>query len=181
MKITRRSLLKITGFSIMVASVLPRVAFAARNSLRSVRTGVQPGNKTRLVIETSSRPTYSLSYPVNQLVVNLSNTAANTGAKTSWASGTLVKSVSQVQSGDTLQIVVNLKQSIADLQKSNIMLLDPNGDNEYRLVLDFVAGKPSVVATPASAMYGTIPTETPPVVQVKESKTTYLTYQICSL
>ena len=174
MRFNRRDVLKISGFSVIAAAMMPRMAFAARNTLRSMRTGVQPGNKTRLVIETASRPGYSLSYPTNQLVVNLSNTAANSGAKTSWASGTLVKSVAQVQNGDTLQIVVNLRQSIANLQKSNIMLLEPNGDNDYRLVLDFVAGQPAAVATPVTAMYGTVPT-TPSPVSPQVSAPTYTT------
>ena len=77
MKITRRDVLKITGFSVVATAFLPRLAFAARNSLRSLRTGVQPNNKTRLVIETATRPTYNLSYPVNQLVITLPNTSAN--------------------------------------------------------------------------------------------------------
>ena len=140
MKITRRNLLKITGFSIMAASVLPRVAFAARNSLRSLRTGVQPGNKTRLVIETATRPSYSLSYPTGQLVVNIANTSANTSISAKLASDGLVKSIAQVQNGDGLQIVATLKQSIAQIPKASIMVLEPNGDSDYRLVLDFVAG-----------------------------------------
>ena len=146
MKITRRNILKITGFSIIAASVLPRVAFAARNSLRSLRTGVQPGNKTRLVIETSARPSYSLSYPTGQLVVNIANMSANTSVSAKLASNGLVKSIAQVQNGDGLQIVANLKQSIAQIPKSSVMILEPNGDNDYRLVLDFVAG--ATAATP---------------------------------
>ncbi len=140
MKISRRALLQITGFSFLAATVLPRVAFAARNSLRSMRTGVQPGNKTRLVIETALRPSYSLSYPANQLVVNLANTAANMGVAPALAADGLVKSVAQVQNGDSLQIIATLKKSIAQIAKSQIMVLEPNGDNDYRLVLDFVAG-----------------------------------------
>ena len=146
MKITRRNILKITGFSIIAASVLPRVAFAARNSLRSLRTGVQPGNKTRLVIETSARPSYSLSYPTGQLVVNVANMSANTSVSAKLASNGLVKSIAQVQNGDGLQIVANLKQSIVQIPKSSVMILEPNGDNDYRLVLDFVAG--ATAATP---------------------------------
>ena len=130
----------------MAASVLPRVAFAARNSLRSLRTGVQPGNKTRLVIETSARPSYSLSYPTGQLVVNIANMSANTSVSAKLASNGLVKSIAQVQNGDGLQIVANLKQSIAQIPKSSVMILEPNGDNDYRLVLDFVAG--ATAATP---------------------------------
>lgn len=152
MKITRRNLLKITGFSIMVASVLPRIAFAVRNSLRSLRTGVQPGNKTRLVIETAMRPSYSLSYPAGQLVVNIANTSANTSVSAKLASDGLVKSISQVQNGDGLQIVATLKKSIAQIPKSGVMILEPNGDNDYRLVLDFVAG---ATGTPTNDTYTT--------------------------
>ena len=140
MKFSRLNVLKITGFGIMIAAILPRVAVAARNTLRSMRTGVQPGNKTRLVIETANRPSYSLSYPAGQLVVSLSNTSANNGVTASLASDGLIKSISQVQNGDTLQIIATLKKSIAQIPKSSIMVLSPNGDNDYRLVLDFVAG-----------------------------------------
>ncbi len=150
MKISRRSILKISGFSILALTALPRMAFAARNTLRSLRTGVQPGGKTRLVIETATRPSYSLSYPSGQMIVTLSNTSANTGLSPKLASGTLVKSLAQAQSGDTLQIIVNLNQSITPVQKSQIMVLEPNGDNDYRLVLDFVAGN-GVATTIASA------------------------------
>ena len=139
MKISRRALLKIGGTSVIMVGMLPRVAFAARNVLRSIRTGLQPGDKTRLVIETSNRPSYSLSYPENQLIVDLANTAADSSVKAKIASGTLVSDVKQVQSGDHLQIVATLRKNIAQLQKSQIMLLEPNGDNDYRLVLDFSA------------------------------------------
>lgn len=124
----------------MAIASLPRVAFAARNTLRSLRTGIQPGNKTRLVIETANRPTYSLSYPTNQLVITLPNTSANTGITANLAVGGLVKSITQAQSGSNLQIIANLTKPIAEIQKSQIMILEPNGDNDYRLVLDFMAG-----------------------------------------
>lgn len=146
----------------MALTALPRMAFASRNSLRSLRTGVQPGNKTRLVIETATRPSYSLSYPTNQLVVTLPNTAANTGIKPKLASGTLIKSLAQAQSGDTLQIIANLNAPIDAIPKSNILLLEPNGDNDYRLVLDFVAGTGAVATATASATptkKATIPTK----------------------
>lgn len=139
MKISRRTLLKMTGTTFVVAGMLPRVAFAARNALRSIRTGVQPGNKTRLVIETSLRPSYTLSYPENQLVIDIANTSVDSSVSPKLASDTLVSSVKQVQSGDHLQIVATLRKKIAQLQKSQIMLLEPNGDNDYRLVLDFSA------------------------------------------
>ncbi len=147
MKLSRRGLLKITGFSIVAVAALPRVAFAARNSLRGLRTGVQPGNKTRLVIETANRPSYSLSYPANQLVVTLSNTSANNNISAKLASDALVNSITQTQNGDKLQIVANLKKPISEIEKSSILLLEPNGDNDYRLVLDFKAGTPNATYT----------------------------------
>ncbi|MBO7642764.1 MAG: N-acetylmuramoyl-L-alanine amidase [Alphaproteobacteria bacterium] len=143
MKISRRDALKITGLSVVVAGMVPRMAFAARNALRSVRTGVQPGDKTRLVIETSTRPSYSLSYPEKQLVVDIANMSADSSVTPKLASGTLVSEIKQVQSGDHLQIVATLRKNIGQLQKSQIMLLEPNGDNDYRLVFDFTAASTS--------------------------------------
>ena len=147
MKLNRRDILKVSGFGIVGIVLLPRMAFAARNSLLSLRTGVQPGDKTRLVIETSSRPSYSLSYPQNQLIVRLPNTTANSSVGTKLASGGLVKSIAQSQQGDTLQLVVNLKKNISEIPKSQIMILNPNGDNDYRLVLDFKAGNGSATSS----------------------------------
>lgn len=151
MRISRRGLLKITGFSIVALTALPRMAFAARNTLRGLRTGVQPGNKSRLVIETANRPSYSLSYPENQLVVTLSNTSANNSVQPKLSADALVKSVLQTQVGDKLQIVANLKKPIAEIQKSSVLLLEPNGDNDYRLVLDFVARTETKSYTTTSA------------------------------
>ena len=147
MKISRRTLLKITGFSAVAVATIPRVAFAARNSLRNVRTGVQPGNKTRLVIETSARPSYEISYPTNQIVITLSNTAANPDLSPKMASGTLVRAITQAQSGDTLKIIADLTKPAAEIPRDSIMLLSPNGDNDYRLVLDFAAASGAVAAT----------------------------------
>ena len=147
MKISRRTLFKITGFSAVAVALIPRVAFAARNSLRNVRTGVQPGNKTRLVIETSARPSYEISYPTNQIVITLSNTAANPDLSPKMASGTLVRAITQAQSGDTLKIIADLTKPAAEIPRDSIMLLSPNGDNDYRLVLDFAAASGAVAAT----------------------------------
>lgn len=160
MKLSRRSVLKITGFSVLALTALPRMAFATRNSLRSLRTGVQPGNKTRLVIETATRPSYSLSYPANQLIVTLSNTAANTGINPKLASGTLVKSLAQAQISDSLQIIVNLNKPISQIPKSQIMVLEPNGDNDYRLVLDFVAGTPGAASATTATTTASSPKKT---------------------
>ena len=140
MKITRRSFLKTVSFSAMVVALSPRIAFSAPNTLRSVRTGLQPGGKTRLVIETSGRPSYSLSYGDKQLIVNVSNTNGDASAQTKLATGTLVKKVSQIQDGSLLKISATLGSMIDAIDKSQIMILEPNGDNEYRLVIDFKAG-----------------------------------------
>lgn len=126
----------------MAIIMMPRMAFAARNSIQSIRTGVQPGNKTRLVIETAVRPTYSLEYPENQLIVRLNNTAARE-ITPKLAGGTLVKSLGTSQSGDAALVVINLTKPIAQIPKSQIMILEPNGDSDYRLVLDFAAGTAS--------------------------------------
>ena len=141
MKLSRRTVLKITGVSTAIIAFLPKVAFAAPNSLRSIRTGIQPGNKTRLVIETAQRPSYSLSYPTNQLIITLSNSTVNSGLVPKLADGTLVSSIKQTQVGDKVQVIANLTKPINTISKDQIMVLSPNGDNDYRLVLDFVAGQ----------------------------------------
>ncbi len=151
MKFTRRTLLKFTGLGTVAIAMLPRVAFAARNTLRTVRTGIQPGNKTRLVIETGMRPSYSISYPTNQLVVTLSNTAANVALAPSLVAGSLVRAITQVQSGDKLQIIADLNYPINEIPRDDIMMLSPNGDNDYRLVMDFSAAAGAPVATAAAS------------------------------
>ncbi len=139
MKVSRRTLLKMSGVGVAAFTMLPRVAFAGRNSVLSLRTGNQPGGKTRLVIETSARPSYDLSYPANQLIVSLPNTVAG-GVAPKLADGTLVKNLRQVQNGDKLQIVADLRGNVVPIEKSGVMILSPNGDSEYRLVFDFVGG-----------------------------------------
>lgn len=140
MKISRRNLLKVSGVGIVVVGMLPRMAFAGRSSLKSMRTGVQPNGKTRLVIETSGRPSYTLVYGENTLTVKLSNTMGDGSVSAKLASGTLVKNVTQTQIGDALNIVAELRKPVAEIPKNQIMILEPNGDNDYRLVLDFTAG-----------------------------------------
>lgn len=149
MKITRRHLLKVTGVGVIVTGLLPRMAFAARNTLRSMRTGLQPNGKTRLVIETALRPSYTIDYGENTITVRLTNTPINSSILPKLASGTLVKSVTQTQVGDALQLVATLNHRAAEIPKNQIMVLEPNGDNDYRLVLDFVAAKdtPRVATT----------------------------------
>lgn len=151
MKISRRCLLQITGVGVVVAGMVPRVAFAARNSLKNMRTGVQPNGKTRLVIETALRPSYTLVYGENTLTVKLSNTVGNNSVSAKLASGTLVKTVTQAQIGDALNIVAELRKPIGEIPKNQVMILEPNGDNDYRLVLDFAAGSGAKTATQKTA------------------------------
>ena len=153
MKVSRRRLLQITGVGIVAIGMAPRVAFAARNTIKSMRTGVQPGGKTRFVVETSNRPSYTLIYGENTLTVKLSNTPADNSISPKLASGTLVRNVTQAQIGDSVNIILELKRSVAEIPKNQIMILEPNGDNDYRLVLDFTAG-----TTKASAESGAITT-----------------------
>ena len=151
MKLTRRQLLKTVSFSALVAGIAPRVAFAAPNSLRSIRTGLQTGGKTRLVVETSSRPSYTLSYGDKQLIVNLSNTTGKSDIQTKLASGTLIKRVTQIQDDTKLQIAATLSGLIDAIEKKQIMVLEPNGDNDYRLVIDFPAGTGRGITTSTAA------------------------------
>ena len=140
MKVSRRGFLKTVSFSALVIGLTPRVVFAAPNSLRALRTGSQPGKKTRLVIETASRPSYTLSYGDKQLIINLSNTNGKSDIKPKLASGTLINRITQIQEGSVLKIVASLNSLIDAIDKKQIMLLEPNGDNDYRLVIDFAAG-----------------------------------------
>jgi N-acetylmuramoyl-L-alanine amidase len=139
--VSRRQVLKIAGLSAAVITFFPKIAFAARNSLNLVRTGSQPGNKTRLVLETSARPSYSISYlgDPDRMTIELSN-CEGTKAKQDLASGTLIKSIETIQNGDRLQVVATLRRQIPPLEKKQISILEPNGDYGYRLFMDFSAG-----------------------------------------
>ncbi len=151
--------MKSAGFSALIVGLSPRVVFAAPNSLKNLRTGVQPGDKTRLVIETTSRPSYSFSYGEKQLVVNLSNTNGHGDVKPNLANGTLIKRITQVQDGTKLQIVAALAGTIDAIEKNQVMILEPNGDNDYRLVIDFTRGAGRGIDSDAAAV-GTAKNET---------------------
>ena len=163
MKISRRQLLKTVSFSALVIGIAPRVAFSAPNAVRSIRTGLQPGGKTRLVIETSSRPSYDLSYGDKQLNVILSNTSGSSDIQPKLANGTMIKRVIQIQDGTQLQVTCALSGLIDAIDKKQIMILEPNGDNDYRLVIDFASGTGKGIntsATTATAKTATTKTET---------------------
>ena len=44
MKVSRRTILKVTGFRLIAVNFLLRMPFAARGKLKSFRTGIQPVN-----------------------------------------------------------------------------------------------------------------------------------------
>ncbi len=148
MEVSRRTILKVAGIGVLVVSFMPRIAFAARNSLRSLRAGVQPGGKTRLVIETDNRPSYDLEFftSPDRIAINLTNTVGDSSIKPILVSGTLIKTIRQNQLGDKLQIVADLRKPVSAIPKNQILVLDPNGDTGYRLVLDFAKGGGSAVA-----------------------------------
>lgn len=148
MEVSRRTILKVASIGVLVVSFMPRIAFAARNSLRSLRAGVQPGGKTRLVIETDNRPSYDLEFftSPDRIAINLTNTVGDSSIKPILVSGTLIKAIRQNQLGDKLQIVADLNKPVSAIPKNQILILDPNGDTGYRLVLDFAKGGGSAVA-----------------------------------
>lgn len=170
MKISRRQLLQTVSFSALVIGLAPRIAFAAPNALRSIRTGKQLGDKTRFVVETSTRPSYDISYGEKQLIITLSNTNGNSKAKTTLANGTLINRVTQIQDGTKLKLVAFLNGQIDAIQKNQIMILEPNGDNDYRLVVDFPAGSGRGINIAASATGTKTVTDTKSA--AKQNKTT---------
>ena len=155
MKLSRRQLLKTVSFSALVVGIAPRVALSAPNALRSIRTGLQPGGKTRLVIETSMRPSYDLSYGEKQLIVNLSNTSGSSSIQPKLANGTMIKRITQIQDGTKLQVSCALSGLIDAIDKKQIMILEPNGDNDYRLVIDFASGTGRGIGGTATAKTAT--------------------------
>lgn len=140
MKVSRRSVLKITSVAVLMFGLLPRTALAGRNSILSLRTGVQPGKKTRLVIETSQKPSYTISYAENKLFVTIKSSTSDACSSPKIATDGLVKNIETIIENGNVKICANLKKNIGPIPENQIMLLDPNGDNDYRLVLDFVAG-----------------------------------------
>ena len=139
-RVARRTVFKIAGGAALVITFIPRIAIAARNSLVAIRAAVQPNGKTRLVIETTERPSYKLSYlkDPDRLGVELSNAAGT--ARAVVADGALVRSVEVTAAGDKLNITAFLRRPISPIPRENIMMLTPNGDTGHRLVLDFTAG-----------------------------------------
>lgn len=173
MKISRREFVKTISFSALVVALSPRVALAAPNTIKNIRTGLQPGGKTRLVIETSSRPSYTLSYGDKQLIVNLSNTNGNSSVVPALANGALIKRIMQIQEGSVLKINNILGSAIDAIEKNQIMVLEPNGDNDYRLVIDFAAGSgKGITNTRTETTNPTTKTETTTVATTQQKTNT---------
>ena len=95
-----------------------------------------------MVLETTRRPEYALSYPSGQLVIKMQ---ARNNAIPQMIEGTMVNSISLAEN----KIIVNLRQSIQPIPSSQIMVLPPMNGNNYRLVLGF--GGTGVAATTSTA------------------------------
>ena len=116
---------------------IPNIIVANTSSIKSLRTGLQPNGNTRVVIETTENPNYSLSFPENSIKISITNTKINKNIKPILNSDNLIKNISQNQSGDKAEILVSLKKNVESIPKNQIMILKPSGDQKYRLVLDF--------------------------------------------
>jgi alpha-tubulin suppressor-like RCC1 family protein len=113
---------------------------AEPNSLEAIRTGLQASGKTRLVIETAKKPSYSLAYSEKQLQITLKNMQGE--AKPSVGSKTLVSNITSSQSDDSIVISVSLTRSINEIPEEQAVILEPGENNKnFRLVLDFEAVK----------------------------------------
>ncbi|MDR0319800.1 MAG: N-acetylmuramoyl-L-alanine amidase [Rickettsiales bacterium] len=150
MNMTRREFFGLAAASAVAVAFLPRAAFAAAsNSLRAVRTGKQI-DKTRIVIETAKKPSYSLAYPAGALEITLKDTDGS--AAPEMASGTLVSNITVAASGGDTVVKAALSRPIYEIPKKQTMILEPGGSNKnYRLVLDFGAdGEESGAAAPVA-------------------------------
>jgi N-acetylmuramoyl-L-alanine amidase len=149
--VSRRTVFKIAGAGALAIALLPRIAFAGKSVLTGLRAAVQPNGKTRLVIETTGRPSHKIAYLAepNRLVIDISNTGGTVPAVLD--GDCLIKSVSVTQNGATLRVTAALKKAVAPIPKDNIMILTPNGDTDYRLVLDFAAGSAGAAIASAAA------------------------------
>jgi hypothetical protein len=122
------------------APVVATVEKIEPNSMEAIRTGLQANGKTRLVIETTKMPSYSLEYFEKQLQITLKNTLGE--AKPNISAKTLVSNITSNQSDDSVVISVSLTRSINEIPKEQTMVLEPSEDNKnFRLVLDFEAVK----------------------------------------
>ncbi len=151
MKISRRNLFKLAGGATAVCAFMPRIAFAAPGKLKSFRSGLQPNGDTRLVIETTTKPSYKISYPDNQIAISFANTTTNKAIKPTLAKKTLVNDLVQYQSGDRLFVTAKLSTNVSKISDNKIFILEPNGDTDYRLVLDFNKASSSAAKTTTAA------------------------------
>ncbi|GBU25405.1 hypothetical protein R83H12_02048 [Fibrobacteria bacterium R8-3-H12] len=150
MNISRRAFIKLAATSIVALALAPRIAFAAAsNTLRAVRTGIQPGDKTRIVIETDKKPSYSLVYPNNQLQIILKDTGGKVAPELTGK--TLISGITSSTSGNDTIITAALTKPIAEIPKKNTMILEPSGNHKYRLVLDFNAASSNSQIAKAAA------------------------------
>jgi hypothetical protein len=110
------------------------------NYMEAIRTGLQANGKTRLVIETTQMPSYSLAYSEKQLQITLKNMLGE--AKPNIGAKTLVSKITSSKSDDSILLSVFLTRSINEIPKEQAIIVEPNEDNKnFRIVLEFEAAK----------------------------------------
>jgi hypothetical protein len=111
------------------------------NFMKAIRTGLQASGKTRLVIETTQKPSYSLAYPKKQLQITLKNMQGGE-AKPNIGPKTLVSKITSSQIDSSIVISVSLTRPINEIPEEQAVILEPGEDNKnFRIVLEFEAAK----------------------------------------
>ena len=167
--------LKVAAFAAIIGFGFATTAGAnARNSVLAFRTGVQPGDLVRIVIETSQRPKYSISYLNNPMRMAIDIPSAYApGIKQGRMDGIFhghVKEVETREANGDLRFEVRLS---SPAEVKNHFVLDPMGDqSNFRLVLDTakvsaerfatLAGAPETVVAPVAASAPPRPVLPPP-------------------
>ena len=122
---------------------------AAAGNLTGLRTGIQPNHRSRLVIETTTRPVYSIAFGQNQFTVTINNMRAPNAINPSMGAGTIVRSVTHAAAGNNLTVTANLTANVRSIPANQIQVLPPSGTTGFRLVIDF-AGEGTAAAAPAA-------------------------------
>lgn len=151
--------LKFAAFAALACLSLPAVA---KNSAIAVRTGIQPDGATRVVIETSQRPDYRISYldahldAPARIIVDLAGTTAGSLQQNGAFVGH-VKDVRPSEMEGSVRLVIDLSEYAES--RRDFVLNPIDGYKNFRLVLDtakvpagrFAALAGTPAATPAQA------------------------------
>ncbi len=137
--IKRRTVLLAGGGVCLMISLSPGISWAvSKNTLKNVRTGKQPDDKTRIVLETSSKPDYEIYYlqNPNRIMIDLPNTNGISADK-DLISGSLVSKFSIVQKdANGLRLIFTLKNPAMPVASENLFALNPSNGTGHRLVMD---------------------------------------------